>query len=193
MKMRRKKDIKFFQIRIIGALIVLLITCSMTLAETVKAASTDFITGTTSYVPNPDETFVTESYVHKRWLSFIQNRKTSRKEVISHLGEPTEFYENKRILAYRLLLVEKDHKITADYYKKIRAWEVEGWQSMAWESLINDRRKALSEKGNLLVFRENENDEMAYVLRAREAEYSLILVFDDNNILKKHSLLRILP
>lgn len=191
--MRRNKDIKSIQHWAIGTLIVLLITCSMTLTETVKTEATDLITGMTYDVPKPDETFVTESYVHQRWLSFIQDGKATRKEVITRLGEPTQSYENGRILAYRLLLVEGDRKITADYYKKIKTWKVEGWQSAVWESLINERRKALSEKGNLLVFRENANDEMAYVLRAREAEYSLILVFNDNNILSKHSLLRVRP
>jgi hypothetical protein len=193
MNMRRNKNIKSFQLQAFGALIVLLITCSMTLAETIKTEAADLFTEITPYVPKPDETFVTESYVHQRWLPYIQEGKVTRKEVIAHLGEPTEYYKKGRIFAYRLLLVEGDHKIIADYYKKIMAWKVEGWQSVKWESLVNERRKALSEKGNLSVFRENANDEMAFALRAREAEYSLILVFDDNNILSKHSLLRVHP
>ena len=133
------------------------------------------------------------------------------------MGEPTEYYEKGRILAYRLLLVEGDRKIIADYYERIVIVQAEGWQSEA-----NKRRKVLSEKGNLFVFRENmkeerplenikfkgqfgwfyrdkglfsENikEERFLELVAREAEYSLVVVFDDNNILSKHSLLRVRP
>ena len=220
MNMRRNKYIKSFQLQAFGALIVLLvllITCSTTLAETVETDPfVERITGITSTdVPKPDETFVTESYVHQRWLPFIQNKRATRKEIITNLGEPTEYYEKGRILAYRLLLVEGDRKIIADYYNKRILMDV-------WQSEANKRRKVLSEKGNLFVFRENmkeerplenikfkgqfgwfyrdkglfsENikEERFLELVAREAEYSLVLVFDDNNILSKHSLLRVRP
>ncbi len=220
MKMRRNKYIKSFQLQAFGTLIFLLITCSTTLAETVETDPfVDRITGiTSSDVPKPDETFVTESYVHKRWLPFIQDKRATRKEIITNLGEPTQSYEKGRILAYRLLLVEGDRKIIADYYNKRVLMDV-------WQSESNKRRKVLSEKGNLFVFRENMKEERplenikfkweflwhqgAYSyqglfsenmkeerfleLVAREAEYSLVLVFDDNNILSKHSLLRVRP
>lgn len=217
MKMRRNKNIKYFHHLAFWAFVVLIIICSTTLAETVeKDPFVNRITGITSTdIPKPDETFVTESYVRQRWLPFIQNGKATRKEVITNLGEPTQSYENGRILAYRLLLVERDRKKIADYYRSI-------YQVDVWQSEINERRKVLSEKGNLLVFRENmkeerplenikfkgqfgwfyrdkglfsENmkEERFLELVAREAEYSLVLVFDDNNILSKHSLLRVRP
>ena len=217
MKMKQIKNIKYFQLLAFWAFIVLIIICGTTLAETVEIDPyVNRLTGTPSTdILKPDETFVTESYVHQRWLPFIQDGRISRKEIISHLGEPTQSYENERILAYRLLLVEADRKIIADYYKKMIAYLEETWQPE-----VIKRRKILSEKGNLFVFRENmkeerplenikwkswyggyhqglfsENikEERFLELVAREAEYSLVLVFDDNNILSKHSLLRVRP
>jgi len=133
--------------------------------------------------PTLDASYVRESFVHGRWLQFIQDGRTSQNEVTSSLGEPSVYFQDGKILAYRLILVEEDREVTEEEFRL----------AGGSPSTVNKRRKALSEKGLLLVVRGNMKEERFWQLRSRAAEYSLILVFDDRDILRTHNLLRVGP
>jgi hypothetical protein len=134
-----------------------------------------------------DDKYVSESFVRERWLGFLKEGVTTRQEVLDNLGEPSEQYEGGRIIAYRLLLAEDDRKTLKKYFM-IWCGQFEGWKV-----LINKRREALSRKERLLVFKHELMEKLWRELLAREAEYSLVVIFDDQGITKKSSLRRILP
>ena len=41
--------------------------------------------------------------VNRTWLNFLQDNRTTRQQVVTKLGEPTASFENGRIVAYRLI------------------------------------------------------------------------------------------
>jgi len=143
----------------------------------------------THYAPiELSDKYVSEAFVREQWLSFLKEGLTMRQDVLEHLGEPTEQYEEGRIIAYRLLLAENDRK---DLWRFLWFWctvHEEGW-----EAEINERREALSKKEHLLIFRNELKEKLLPELLAREAEYSLVIVFDEQGIVKASSLKRILP
>ena len=132
--------------------------------------------------------YVSEAFVREYWLNFLKDGSTMRHEVLEHLGEPTEQYEEGRIIAYRLLLTEHDR---GDLWHFLWVWCQT--QKEGWEAKINERREALSKKEHLLVFRHELKGKLLPELMAREAEYSLVIVFDEQGIVKDSSLKRILP
>jgi hypothetical protein len=139
-----------------------------------------------------NETFVSEPYVRERWLSYLEDGKTEREEIIQKLGEPTSSFQGNKILGYRLLLIEDGRKITEKEYRTALI-NFESAYRDRYYGWINNRRKQLSEKGTLFTVRDQNKEDEILELLSREAEYSLVLVFDDQNTLTQHSLRRIMP
>ena len=138
-----------------------------------------------------DDTYVTETYVSERWLPFIQNGKTTRNELVALLGEPTRSYQDGKILAYRLILVEagrvQTEELMATWHMTRTAYFIKHYRQ------VNERRQALSKTGRLLVLRPSEGEQRHLRILTREAEYSLVLVCDHNDIVVRHSLVRVKP
>ena len=139
-----------------------------------------------------DESFVSEPYVRERWLSYLEDGKTKRDDIIRRLGEPTSSYKGNTILGYRLILVEDGRDISEKEYRNALI-NFESAYRDGYYGWINDRRKLLSEKGTLFTVREQNKDDKLLEILSREAEYSLVLVFDDHGTLAKHNLRRIMP
>jgi hypothetical protein len=139
-----------------------------------------------------NETLVSETFVRERWLSYLEDGKTKRKEIIQKLGEPTSSFQDNRILGYRLLLVEDGRHVTENEYQTafINLEYAYRDQYFGW---INNKRKLLAEKGMLFTVRDQNKEDKLLEILSREAEYSLVLVFDDQNTLTQHSLRRIMP
>lgn len=139
-----------------------------------------------------DDTYVSETYVSERWLPFIQNGKTTRNELVALLGEPTRSYQDGKILAYRLILVEAgkvqtEEGLMVTWHMTRTAYFTKNYKQ------VNKRRKALSQTGRLLVLRPSEEEQRQLRILTREAEYSLVLVCDHNDIVVRHSLVRVKP
>jgi len=139
-----------------------------------------------------DESFISESYVRQRWLSSMEDGKTKRDEIIRRLGEPTSNFQNGTILGYRFLLVQEGREISETEYRNNIVNRDSAYIGgyYAW---VNNERKFLSEKGTLFTLREENKDDRILEILSREAEYSLVLVFDDQGTLEKHNLRRIMP
>jgi hypothetical protein len=139
-----------------------------------------------------DESLVSEPYVRERWLPFIADGRTDRNEISQRLGEPTSSFQNRTILGYRLILVEEGRDISEKEYRNIILNRESGYLA-GYFGWVNDRRKLLSEKGTLFIVREQNKKEKLLDILSREAEYSLVLVFDDQGKLARHNLRRIMP
>jgi hypothetical protein len=141
---------------------------------------------------NLDETFVSEPYVRDRWLPFIVDGKTERNEIIQRLGEPSSGFQDNKILGYRLILVEEGRDVSETEYRNIIVNRESAYLG-GYYGWVDNRRKLLSEKGTLFTVREPNREEKLLEILSREAEYSLVLVFDDQGTLARHSLRRIMP
>jgi hypothetical protein len=139
-----------------------------------------------------NETLVSEPYVRGRWLPYLQDGETKREEITRGLGKPTSSYENDRILGYRLILVEEGRDITEKEYRTALI-NFESAYRDRYYGWINNRRKLLSEKGTLFTVRDQNKEDKLLEILSREAEYSLVLVFDNHDTLAQHSLRRIMP
>jgi hypothetical protein len=139
-----------------------------------------------------NESFVSEPYVRERWLSYLEDGKTKREEIIRRLGEATSSYQNNRILGYRLILDEEGRDLSEKEYRSVLI-NVESAYLGRYYTWVNDRRKLLSEKGTLFTVRDHNKEDKLLEILSREAEYSLVLVFDDQDILTTNSLRRIMP
>jgi hypothetical protein len=139
-----------------------------------------------------NETFVSEPYVRERWLPFLADGKTEKSGIIQRLGEPTSSFQNHAILGYRLILVEEGRELQEEEYRKIIIQHDVAYVT-PYYGWVNNRRKQLSEQGSLLTLREENKDDRLLDILTREAEYSLILIFDDQGVLAKHDLRRVMP
>ena len=139
-----------------------------------------------------DESFISEPYVRERWLSCLEDGKTKQDEIIRRLGEPTSRFQNGTILGYRLILVEEGRDISEKEYRSIILTRDAAY-TQRYYAWVNKERKLLSEKGILFTLRDENKDDKILEILSREAEYSLVLVFDDHGTLAKHDLRRIMP
>ena len=128
-----------------------------------------------------DRTHVAGSYVKERWLSFLAEGAEKQK-VTSRLGDPTRSYYEGNLLAYRLLLL-------AD--AGIGEKPCRHYSDLAEPLMINQRRRKIPEKGELLVVREGMKD--GWRVLCSEAEYHLLIVFGDHGKVEKYSFLEIFP
>ena len=141
---------------------------------------------------NLDETLVSEPYVRQRWLPFLAEGKTERNEIIQKLGEPTSSFQDGTILGYRLILVEGGQDLSEKAYRGILI-NLDAAYIGGYYGWVDNRRKVLSEKGSLFTVREQNREEKLLEILSREAEYSLVLVFDNRGTLARHRLRRIMP
>lgn len=140
-----------------------------------------------------DKTYIAESFVLGRWLSFIRDDSVSRDEVIQLLGRPTEVFEEGGILVYRLILAEKEIKGKRPYLFL--------WRSanpvLAFNSMIpthNKIRNKLASQDDALGAVGRRYDWKLYLqILGRQAEYNLVLVFDERATLRRYRLLRVKP
>jgi hypothetical protein len=139
-----------------------------------------------------DESFVSETFVRGKWLSYLEDGKTQREEIIQRLGEPTSTFQDNRILGYRLILVEEGRDLSEKEYRSILI-NLESAYLAGYYGWVNDRRNLLSEKGTLFTVHEQNKEDKILEILSREAEYSLVLVFDDQETLARNSLRRIMP
>ena len=145
-----------------------------------------------------DQSYVSQAYVTSRWLSSLQNGKTTRTEVVSFLGQPTEEYANNRILVYRLILSDQNEVPTLeDYRTAMSRWSGARQRDPIIRNPrvaeINERRSRLAESGRLLVITKENAAERFWYLIVREAEFSLVCVLDDQQRLRTHRLIEIKP
>jgi len=139
-----------------------------------------------------DDSFISEPYVRQRWLSSLEDGKTKREEIIQRLGEPTSTFQNNTILGYRLILVEDGRVVSEKEYRNILI-NVESAYFNRYYAWVNNRRKLLSEKEILFTVRDQNKEDKFLEILSREAEYSLVLLFDDQDILTTNSFRRIMP
>jgi hypothetical protein len=139
-----------------------------------------------------DEALVSEPYVRQRWLPFLAEGKTERNEIIQRLGKPTSSFQDGTILGYRLILVEEGRDVSEKEYRDIIVNRESAYLS-GYYGWVDNRRKVLSEKGSLFTVREQNKEEKLFEILSREAEYSLVLVFDNRGTLARHRLRRIMP
>jgi len=127
-----------------------------------------------------DESVVREEFVARRWLSAIQDGSSTRDEIIRLLGPPTQTFQGGGIHAYRLILVEP--KVSAGEYRLFVGGVIPRRPVVCEECLAayyDEWRRRLAEQGTLNL--------------GREAEYSLVLVFDEKSVLRTHRLQRVRP
>jgi len=87
-----------------------------------------------------------------KWLSYLEDGRTTKEDVLLRLGLPSAQFEGERILTYRMMLSK--------------------------------------EEGLVVVSRELDARD-PWLSQWAKAEYSLVLVFDEQHILRRHSLLRV--
>jgi hypothetical protein len=139
-----------------------------------------------------NESFVSEAYARERWLPFVVDGKTERDEIIRTIGEPTSSFQNGSILGYRMILVEGGKDVSEKEYRDLILNRDSAYLGSAY-GWVNNRRLVLSEKGTLFTVREQNKEDKLLEILSREAEYSLVLVFDYQGILVRHSFRRIMP
>lgn len=108
------------------------------------------------------------------WLATIQDGVTTRAGVATDLGQPTVWFEGGRIFAYRLI-VEGTRASYPASEERHGTFFISGANLLAW------------------VARKESHDVPLVWELSRDAEYALVLVFDDAGTLRRHVLKRILP
>ena len=149
-------------------------------------------------LPAPDEAVVAPEHVFEKHLRFLARGETTRDDVRSRLGQPARVYENGRVLAYRLLLVEEGVTATVkDYDNAIGRETVAGSLGVAnaerGRQFHVKRREGIDRAGRLLSIAHPEAEEHTFEVLAREAEYHLVLVVDARGLISDFSFVRILP
>ncbi len=151
-----------------------------------------------------DESLVCESFVLERWLPFVTVGSTD-KAIVERLGEPTEKFDDGCVFVYDLILSENDAE-SKKFYQYYTASQLQHvappvnispfLYGIAEEKLVvhNERRKLLAARDDsLIVVRNDYESKNLWQTVGREAEYSLVCVFDDSRTLQNFSLLRIRP
>jgi len=139
----------------------------------------------------PGETLTSEPHLRDRWLPRLEDGATRREDVVAALGDPTSTFQANAILAYRLLLVDGPEPLTSRAHRSLVG--AGGWSAVFSDGWARIGRDARREALVLGVAHQDRSDERLLWELSREAEYSLVLVFDDRGILLRHALTRILP
>lgn len=157
------------------------------------------LTGCAASYHDLDDTYIRESFVHQRWLSFLHDGTTTTKEVVDSLGEPTVQFESGSIFGYRLILAAEDQDSTIESYRAqfgLNYPWARNNPTGAFNEGIGDhnrRREQSAQTGKLWVWKNNKSEQTFFQLIGREAEYSLVLKFDEYGILRNHTLVRVKP
>ncbi len=104
--------------------------------------------------------YVNDIELQQKWLPFVEDGTSTKREIEQTLGQPTTRYEDGKIWAYSIQLTEA------------RAGEI---------GILEPETTGIPEP-------ETTGIPESYV-----GHYSLVLVFDEKNILKRHSLVRVNP
>ncbi len=151
--------------------------------------------------PVLDDTYVREAYVRQRCLPGVEVDKTTRAEILTRLGLPTASLSDGRVLAYRLLLADSAvaPMTVGEYQDRMGLGSA---QPPFWRSpdpypggalQHNYRRQQLSKSCTLVTVTPSVAEERAIDLVGREAEYALVLSFDDSGLLRNLSFRRVWP
>jgi len=127
---------------------------------------------------------LSDQQVRQKWLSPIADGHTTRSDVQKLLGEPAFRFSNDRIFGYRLILAHRSTEPSNEEYLNEANWRGKFEAN-------NDRRKQIAEKGALLSIRDVNEESVRKLILLREAEFGLLLVFDDSGVLSQHSFSRI--
>jgi len=150
-----------------------------------------------------DEKYVSEAFVFDRWLSLV-SRDANEDSIVQRLGEPTETFIDGRVFVYDLIMTDDDASARKyfRYYGSRPGLELPPVKLPLYlygsgdeiPAVHNERRKLLASKDDsLVVVRPGYENNHHWQTVGREAEYSLVLVFDDSRILQSFRLLRIKP
>lgn len=138
------------------------------------------------------ERYVAEEFVARRWLSAVQDGSSTRDEIIRVLGSPTQTFQGGGIYAYRLILAEPE--VSAEQYRQSAGVAMDPFRAYEeWRGALNERRKRLAEQGTPIVVSPGNDHARHFQILGREAEYNLVLVFDERGTLRTHRLLRVRP
>ncbi len=152
------------------------------------------------FVAGLDERYVAEEFVARRWLSAIQDGAATRDEVIRLLGPPTQTFQGDEIFVYRLILAEPE--VSVEQYRLSAGIDFPYTPAVRKDpsaqygeriAALNERRKRLAEQGTPIVLGPGDDHARHLQILGREAEYSLVLVFDQRGVLRTHRLLRVRP
>lgn len=127
---------------------------------------------------------LSDQQVRQRWLSPIADGRTTRNEAQQLLGEPAFRFSNDRIFGYRLILAHRSTEPSNEEYLNESNWRGK------YEA-NNDRRRQIAERGSLLSIRDVNEESVRKLILLREAEFGLLLVFDESGVLSQHSFSRI--
>jgi hypothetical protein len=125
-------------------------------------------------VTSPSKDDLSEPGVAARWFAWLQEGRTTRQELVSHLGPPTTSYENGRITTYRMFLSNPKKKVSSV------------WSRTDYRQNFGK----LDQTTQLLVARSGVSEEFELRAALAPATYGLVLVFDERNLLKTQSLRR---
>ena len=127
---------------------------------------------------------LSDQQVRQRWLSPIADGRTTRADVQQLLGEPAFRFSNDRIFGYRLVLAHRGTEPSNEEYLNEANWRAKYQDT-------NARRQQIAESGSLLSIRDANEESVRKLILLREAEFGLLLVFDDSGLLSQHSFSRI--
>jgi hypothetical protein len=120
----------------------------------------------------PDE-HLTQRAVTSRWLAWLHDGQTDRQAVTRELGEPTRSYEGRRLVAYHLYLSNPHKQVTHTNFAKRHC---EGFG-------------AIGPGTQLCAAPAEATPESDLRMRLSAAHYSLVMVYDQGDVVRAHSLL----
>ena len=120
----------------------------------------------------PDEQ-LTQRAVTSRWLAWLHDGQTDRQAVTRELGEPTRSYEGRRIVAYHLYLSNPHKQVT---HKNFAKRHCEGFGPIGPDTQLCAAPAEATPESELRI-------------RLSAAHYSLVLVYDQVDVVRAHSLL----
>ena len=116
---------------------------------------------------------LTQHAVTSRWLAWLHDGQTDRLTVTRELGEPTRSYEGGRLVAYHLYLSNPHKEVT---HTNFAARYCEGFGPIGPDT-------------QLCAAPAHAPPETELRIHLSAAHYSLVLVYDQGNVVRAHSLL----
>ena len=120
----------------------------------------------------PDEQ-LTQRAVTSRWLAWLHDGQADRQAVTRELGEPTRSYEGRRIVAYHLYLSNPHKEVT---HENFATRYREGFGPIGPDT-------------QLCAAPAQPTSETELRIHLSAANYSLVLVYDQRDVVRAHSLL----
>lgn len=127
---------------------------------------------------------LSDEQVRQRWLASIADGRTTRKDVQQLLGDPAYRFSSDRIFGYRFVLAHRGTEPSDEDYQNESNWRGK------YEA-NNDRRRQIAEVGSLMIIRDSNEESYRKLILLREAEFGLLLVFDESGVLAQHKFSRI--